>query len=274
MGYCPVSAERLKEMGIDAEAGVVEAPHPTTGQPGCWLARDLWPLVVERKLELWDDPLLYTIYHLDVVLRRNLADFLGTQEFKNLLETWKQTETGQALVEAAAPDQKRELRLGRTLRSLLKEQVPITNWEEILRTVKAVGLPTHDVHKVVCAVRLKLKQQLPGNTPNARALELPSEIEKTLGRWLRNESGKMFIAIPPAPVNEFFRDVSKLVEANPDALLIVESAELRPFVRRILKLRFPGIRVLARAELASQPGSASEKNSSSNGRINEISINA
>ena len=254
MRYCPVSAERLKEMGIDADAGVLEAPSPKTGQPGCWVARDLWPLVIERNLELWDDPLLYMIFHLDAVLRRNLADFLGTQEFKNLLETWKQTETGQALVEAVAPDQVRELRLGRTLRSLLKEQVPITNWEEILETVKAFGLPTHDVHKVVRAVRLKLKQQLPGNTPNARTLELPSEIEEALGRWLRNESGKMFIAIPPAARDEFFRDVSELVESNPDALLIVESAELRPFVRRILRLRFPGIRVLARAELASQPG--------------------
>jgi flagellar biosynthesis component FlhA len=214
------------------------------------------------------------IYHLDAVLCRNLADFLGTQEFKNLLETWKQTETGPALVEAVAPDQMRELRLGRTLRSLLKEQVPITNWEEILKTVKTVGLPTHDVQEVVRAVRLRLKQQIPGNTPNARAVELPSEIEKTLGRWLRNEGGKMFIAIPPAPAKEFVRDVSELVESNPDALLIVESAELRPFVRRILKLKFPQIRVLARAELASQPDSASEQNGSSKDRINEMSINA
>ena len=274
MRYCPVSVERLKEMGIDAEARALEAPHPTTGQPGCWVARDLWPLVIERNLELWDDPLLYMMYHLDAVLCRNLADFLGTQEFKNLLETWRQTETGQALVEAVAPDQMRELRLGRTLRSLLKEQVPITNWEEILKTVKTVGLPTHDVHEVVRAVRLRLKQQIPGNTPNARAIELPSEIEKTLGRWLHNEGGKMFIAIPPVPAKEFVRDVSELVESNPDALLIVESAELRPFVRRILKLRFPGIRVLTRAELVSQPSSVRKQNGSSKDHINQLNINA
>jgi flagellar biosynthesis component FlhA len=247
MRYCPVAPEKLKGLGIGDDA-LVEAPHPLTGQTGCWITESAWPLVTERQVELWDDPLLYMVYHLEAVLRRNLPAFLGTQEFKNLLETWRTTE--KPLVDSAAPDQSRELRLGRTLRALLNEQVAITSWQEILKTIQIVGLPNDDVHEVVRAVRLSLKRQLPGNTPDAHRLELQSGIEGSLAQWLRHEHGKTFIAIPPEPVKEFLSAVRKLVETNHDnALLVVESGKLRPFIHRIIKQEFSSLIVLAREEL-------------------------
>ncbi|MCI0421739.1 MAG: FHIPEP family type III secretion protein, partial [Acidobacteria bacterium] len=94
--YCVASPETLQGLGIPDEA-LIESSHPLTGELGCWLEPDYWELVTSKGFELWAEPLVYMIYHLEAVLRRNLADFLGVQEVENLIESWEQTEKGEAL---------------------------------------------------------------------------------------------------------------------------------------------------------------------------------
>ena len=249
MRYSPVSPNKLREMGIGNDA-FIETAHPVSGEPGCWVSESAWPMVIERQLELWDDPPLYMIYHLEEVLRVNLAGFLGTQEVNNLLEEWSEDEKGKNLISISLPDHTSRLRFGRVLRSLVKERVPIKQWTEILRTIQDIGLPDDDVCEVVRTLRLKLKQLLPGNTLNLQRVNLPSETERKLEHGLRHEDGKTFIALPPNIVQDFIAEVHSLIDGNQEnRVLVVQSSKLRPFLQRIVELEFPKLIVLAFEEL-------------------------
>jgi hypothetical protein len=64
MRFCPSSADRLVELGISTTS-LIEAPHPLTAQPGCWVDRDSWDRVESLRVELWPDPLIDVVYHLE-----------------------------------------------------------------------------------------------------------------------------------------------------------------------------------------------------------------
>ncbi len=249
MRFSPVPPAKLQELGID-ELDLITADHPLTGEPGCWVEEKDWPRVKEHALELWDDPLLYMIYHLEGVLHRNLADFLNIQEFQNLLDEWTQTEPGKALVDAVVPDRSSALRVGQTLRALVKDQIPITNWEEILKTIQIVGLQNDAMADWLPAIRVSLKQQLPGNASSGPRVVVPRTIESALEQWLRSENGKTFVAIPPEACQEVVSQIRQLIESTqPNVVLVVENAKLRRFINQIVDMEFPALKVLARQEL-------------------------
>jgi flagellar biosynthesis component FlhA len=250
MRYCPASPATLQELGLPAQA-LTEAPHPLTGEPGCWIQPDFWGTVDDAPdLELWDDPILYTIYHLESVLRRNLAEYLGIQEVENLLEQWEENDRGASLIQAALPDQAARYRFARVLRALVRERAPITRWPEILEVTHEVGLESDDVREAVRAIRLQLKENLPGNVKPAEQIKLPSKVEEELSRWLQHLDGKAFLALPPEETQEALSEIRELVGSNVrNAVLVTQSGELRPFVRRLVEIEFPDLMVLAEEEL-------------------------
>lgn len=251
MRYSPVSPNKLREIGVPDE-GFIETAHPVTGAAGCWVRESAWSTIIENRVELWDDPLLYMVCHLEEVLRANLAGFLGTQEVHNLLEEWSQDTTGEKLVSMLLPDHTSRLRFGRVLRALIKERVPLRQWKEILETIHDIGLPDDDVCEAVRMVRLRLKQFLPGNTPNMQRTNLPGETERMLERYWQHQDGKTFIAVPPDTVQDFLAEVRSLIDGNQEnQVLVVQSSQLRPFIRRIVRFEFPKLIVLALEELTS-----------------------
>ena len=247
--YCPASPDVLQQQGI-LEHALLQAPNPLTGEPGCWIQPDDRRLVTG--LELWDEPLLFVIYHLEAVLRHNLGDFVGVQETEGLLEKWEQHERGPHLIRAALPDQASRLHFARMLRSLLRENVPITAWEDILEVVHTSKLTNHNIGGVVRAVRLRLKRLLPGNDLTTRRLELPPELEDATASWLRHENGKVSFAASPQETHEFVATIRDLVRPNDrNLVLVTRSTELRPFIRRLIEFEFPYLMVLSQEELLS-----------------------
>ena len=252
MCYCPVSLEKLQFLGIPDQLPE-EAPHPLNGEPGCWVSRDHWEMITNKGLELWDDPLLYMVYHLEAVLRRNLADFLGIQAVENLLWDWEQAERGSSLIKEVLPDQASRFRFARVLRALVKERVSITSWEDILETVRESGLATKNESEVVRLVRLKLREYLPGNTLGSRRLPLPPETERKIAPWIWRENGKAFLSLPPEETQELLSDIRGLVDPNDKKIVLVtHDAELRPFIRRLVELEHPDLMVISQDELISE----------------------
>jgi tetratricopeptide (TPR) repeat protein len=249
--YCPVSAAKLQELGIPQQS-LVEAPHPQTGEPGCWILRDNWGSVTGNGVELWAEPLVYVIYDLEAVLLRNLADFLGVQEVENLLETLGKKEGGSALIEAALPDPASRLRFARLLRALVRERVSITQWENILKTFQTQGLATRNVAEAVRDVRVRLKNGLPGNDMATRRAEFPPEIEDQMAKWVSREDGKAFFAASSEETHRLLsmlRDWMKSKDRN--IVLVTRSSRLRPFIRQLVEAEFPDLMVLSQEELLS-----------------------
>ncbi|MBN1479258.1 FHIPEP family type III secretion protein [candidate division KSB1 bacterium] len=250
--YCPVSLQTLEAVKIPRSA-IIEKSHPLTGGPGCWIGAECVDILQENGINFWPDPLLFMVYHLELYLRRNLAHFLGMQEIDNLIIEWQESSQGKILVETVLPDSEARIRFASVLSWLIKEHVPINSWEKILSVLKSKGLMTNTIEDLLRAVRLELKEELPGNTTEVRHINLPHEIEDQISNGLWRQNGKSFLAIPAGETQNLLSQIRELV--NPDdnnQVLVVERTEIRPFVRRLVELEHPMLMVIARDELLSK----------------------
>jgi len=255
MRYCPAASGVLQALAIPSEA-LVSVPNPLTGQPGCWSPREYWQLITNHNVELWEEPLVFVVRHLEAMLRRNLADFLGVQEVETLLENWGITESDAVLIQRILPDDAARLRFARLLRTLVREQVPITSWKEILDSAQASGLG--NLASAVRAARVRLKKELPGNAPGVRRFELPVEWDAALNSWLKYRDGTIQFTPPGEMVHRFLLMLGELLQSDEaNAALVVDNPEVRPYLWQLVEWRFPHLTVLSTEELVLQATSAS-----------------
>lgn len=255
MRYCPAAPSVPQALEIPSTA-VVSVPNPLTGQPGFWVTAEYWQLISSQNVELWEEPLSFVVRHLEGLLRQNLTDFLGIQEVENMLENWGKSEEGSALINQALPDQTARVRFARLLRALVREQVPITSWKEILASAQNSGLA--NLANAVRTARVRLKRELPGNTPATPHYDLPSDWAATLDSWLKYSDGTSHFIPEGEPVHRFLLMLGDLLQSDEThAALVVDNPEIRPYVRRLVEWRFPYVTVLSRDEVVSQATSAS-----------------
>lgn len=251
MRYCPSPRQTLTALGIP-EAALREAPHPVSGEPGCWVEPEGWNLVVAAGLEFWAEPIVYAVYHLEATLRQNLAYFLGIQEVQDLLDRWRQSDRGATLIEAVLSNDAALLRFARVLQALVAERVPITSWEDILQGFGEIVSTDQEIEAIVRGIRLQQRLHLPGNQITARRLELSAQLEKKLYPWLRHEGSKVFFALPPKETQDLLSEIRELVngqERQRGFVLVTPSSELRLFVRRLVELEFPDLMVMCEEEV-------------------------
>ncbi len=249
MRYCPALPETIQALDIP-KAALIEKPHPVTGEPGCCVPRDSWELIVSKNPELWAEPLVFIIYHVEAVILKNLTNFMGTQDVENLFAEWEKNQDAAALIVSALPGQRARYHFAQVLRALVREQVPITSWKDILGAFREAGLINVDVSEAVRIIRLLLKEQLPGNNTNAQRLELPSEWEDKFISGLEHHNGRTFLTLPPEETYEFLSTIRNAVKTRDwNLVLVARNSEIRPFVRRLVENEFPHLMVLAQDEL-------------------------
>ncbi len=255
MRFCPAAPDVLQGLGIPSEA-VVTVANPLTGQPGCWTAPEYWQLIATHNIELWEEPLVFVVHHLETVLRQNLAEFLGIQEVENMLKSWSTNDAGSVFIQHALPDETSRVRFARLLRTLVSEQVPITSWKEILVSVQGPGLA--NLASAVRAVRVQLKKELPGNAIGTRHCELPAEWAAIVESWLTCSDGITIFAPPGEQLHRFLLMLADLLESNETQVaLVVGNPDIRPYLRRLVEWRFPHVTVLSQDEVVVQAASGS-----------------
>ncbi len=252
--FCPRAPADVAAMGIPADE-LEEAVDPVSGEPGCWVPLARAGRLEEAGLPLWRDPLAYVVRQLEALLENHLSRYMGPQEVAVMFNSWNDEPHLAALAQRAQPDEDSRLRFVWLVQALLDEKVPVTDWETILQSVTATGLPDRDVSGPLQAVRLALREQLPGNRPDVIHLTLPPSLERTLESWLQRENGASFLALPPEVTQEALAEVRALLaphEGSPNLALVVSSGELRLPVRRLIALEFPQLMVLSRDELLAE----------------------
>jgi tetratricopeptide (TPR) repeat protein len=250
MRYSPAALSALLALGVP-ETALRSSSDPLTGQRGYWVPQECWGLIRGHNLDLWEEPLVFVVRHLEAVLRRNLADFLGVQEVENMLEVWGESEEGSALIKKVLPDERTRLRFARVLRTLVREQVPITEWKEIVASAQASGL--ENLEGAVRAARIRLKEHLPGNDSRTRRFEIPAEWKSILDSWIKRSQAGSFFDPPAEQSLRFLSMVGNLLQSDEaNAALVVDSHECRPFVRRLVESRFPFLMILSTEELLSR----------------------
>ena len=253
--YALAPAAALEELGIPGDA-VIQVEDPLTGGPGCWIGPAHWGVPAQHNVTMWEDSLEFMVRHIEAILARHLAEFLGVQEVENLIERWSGTEQGAALVKAALPDAAQHLRFARVLRALVKERVPITAWESILEAVRDAGLEGAEPETSVRAVRQRLKPLLPGNRAHDERRAVPADVEDRIAEWIRREDGRTYLAITPEATQELLAAIRNVVEPAGKNLVLTCGGEVRPFVRRLVQQEFPDVMAIANDELLAEGAAA------------------
>jgi tetratricopeptide (TPR) repeat protein len=245
MCYCPVPVDMLEGIGIPTSS-IIPAPNPTSYEAGGWIPSHLTETVVRHGLAVWTET-GFIIAHLEAILQDNLVMFLGVQEVGTLVDEWRKTPDGASLIPDVWNNPVSRLQFVRLLQALVKEQVPIVAWKQVLEVVRETGL--EDLVRATRAVRLRLKRQLPGNGSAFVRLEVPTEWE----RWLSHENGRAIFAVSPREAHDLLAMVRGWMQSKQDSLhvLITRNPELRPFVRRLVETEFPRLAVLAQEETLS-----------------------
>lgn len=234
--------------GLDVEGHCTPATHPVTGEPGCWLDAEGQAIAAAAGKATLSTP-EFLVGHIESVLRRNMAHFLGVQEAANLLEEWAQLPGGKEQAAAALPTLFTRHRFTWLLKGLLAERVPVTDWQTILAATAELDASTVPVLALVRAVRLRLRSQLPGNTPTATRVALPVTYEEQL---LGEEEGRAFLAADPVQKLALLAWLREEMERHDqETVLVTRSAALRPLLRRLVTPEFPDLMVQAEEELLS-----------------------
>jgi tetratricopeptide (TPR) repeat protein len=247
--YAPYPPERLAALGIPEEARQ-EAASDGYGGPGCWISPQYWTQVTEAGLELWPDLLYFVTHQLEEVLRRNLAALLDTQQVENLLAKWRKEPALESDISIALADQESHLRFVRLLQQLVQERVPITNAKELLEGLRANPLVKDEISDSLVAVRLCLREQLPGNQPQSIRLEITPEVERTILSSIHFQGGKSFFAILPEDAQQLLTDIRQLLRTPGQRCVVVtRDTRVRPLLRRLVEWEFPNLMVIAQEEL-------------------------
>lgn len=239
MRFCGATPAELDVLKIPRKS-YRQAANPFTGGSGCWVAEKYSQTVIAANWTL-TSPSEYMLAHLESVLRSRLADFVGIAEAERLLDgldaRWED------LMERSLPDMAARLGLARLLRALVREHVPVTHLPEILQAGANGGLgDPAQFAEMLRAARLRLINQLPGNQ-GERKLPVPPEWEKQTEEWgsLKSPSA--------SELAELLSAVSDWTSGSErPGVLLVESARLRPYLRRLIEDRFPDWPVLSREE--------------------------
>jgi tetratricopeptide (TPR) repeat protein len=243
--FCP-DAERCRELG-EGHAAL----NPEDGKEGVWLPEPAWKKAQENGLTLIDS-YEYMILHLGVLLRRNLASFVGVQETQTMLDEWvAEEEDRSALLKKAVPDDAALVRLSQVLQLLLKEEVPIKNLSNILTTFAEVNPTSPELIEVVESVRMALRADLPVNKGGRKLIRLSQDFEAAVERWVQQPDGKRFLAVPAVEAQKIINALQHHIgDAAADGLaLIVNTHGLRPFVWRLVNGNYPSMLVSSLSEL-------------------------
>ena len=168
---------------------------------------------------------------------------------ENLLTAWGKNAGAPALIAAALPDERAHYHFAQMLRALVKEYVPVTHWKDILETVRKVAFVNDDVSEAIRAVRLRLKQLLPGNDPNTPRFELPSDLENSISSGLRLVHGRTLFSVSAEEgqkIQSMLLDLLRSIESvasprNWHIALVTRSSEIRLFVRYLIDNTFPNL---------------------------------
>lgn len=234
-------AEELRTLDIKAES----TTNPETGDDANWIAEEDWIKIQDAGLNLWQ-VVEYPIRHLQAVIERNLIGFVGNQEVHDLLEkhcadrldSIAQTPGGLSV-------------LTRIVRALLAEQVPITAFVRICERFLEPSDNKNRLFEIVEALRSlpEIRGTLPGNNKGIDLFTLSKDFEKSIKDAISRQDAIPVLAMEPEPCQAALAAVREALEGRKHTALLVEDCSIRPFVRELVELEFPGLFVLSRLEL-------------------------
>ncbi len=244
MGYWLAVASE----GVEAIDGI-PAKEPAFGLPALWIEENM-----AEKAQLAGymvvDPATVVATHLTELVRRNGWELLTRNEVQNILDNVSRTYP--KLVDELVPTHMTLGNIQRVLQNLLKERVPINDIISILETLLDYAPGTKDLDILSEYARQALSRQISkqymtqeGSIP---VLTLDPRFETNLYNTVT--TGK---TVSPEIINKLIKGIEGIMEKHKSVgiqPIILCSANIRRYVKKLMMKFLPSLVVLSNAEIA------------------------
>jgi len=227
---------------------------PAFGLPSLWIA----PAEKEKA-----DMLGYTVVdcisvittHLQEVLKRNFEKILTRQDVKQLLENIKKEYP--AVVEEINPDVLNLGTIQKILQNLLKENIPIKDFVQILEALIDYSKTTKNVDVLTEYVRHTIGETIANiykdHNGIIHAAALSEVLEGAITKSLQAQKDNIVtLGLPPAILRELntqLRATSEKFNSMGYPSILITSATIRPYFYRLINSSFPEWSILSYSEL-------------------------
>jgi type III secretion protein V len=187
------------------------------------------------------------------ILRTRAADFIGIAETQVLLDQLEQI--APATVRQVVPKPVTVTLLSDILRRLVEERVSIRDLKGILEALAQVAHVDKDPLNLAEFARAQMRRMLTHQlTSGSRELHvhlLDSHIEEAVRAAISRTAAGSFLTLAPAAGRDIVGAVQRAIAASPaaDARVILTQPDIRRFVRKLIELDLPDVRVVSYAEL-------------------------
>jgi tetratricopeptide (TPR) repeat protein len=192
------------------------------------------------------------LLRIESLLLGGLDRFLGLRDLPGLLTMWAEGSAERtAMMERVLEDPGLLLRASEVLRALARERVPIADLGRPLGVLLAENAHGTDVWQLIEHARHAMRDVLPGADGTRRLIGLSTGFERVLAAATRRNGSGPALALPQAQLERLVSAVDHAVDGSDvrELGLVVESARLRPALRRLLEPDWSELAVLSRSEL-------------------------
>jgi type III secretion protein V len=255
MKGCILVGESLEQLNLFNIQGT-ETIHPIDGSVVTWIAEEHKDVAQQAGFRMWDVA-EYLILHLSYVLRRHSHEFLGLQEVQTVISELEKTHP--ALVKELIPKVITLLQLTEIFQRLVQEDLSIRDLKTVFSTLAQWGEVERDTLTLAEHVRAGLKRYIThkyaGPSGSLAVYLLDPAIEDMVRTSIRRTEKGNYLALEPDVTQELVESVGKEIASHPfppgaRPPVILTTAEIRRYFRKVIELEFPQLAVLSYQELA------------------------
>ena len=255
MAKCILVGESLEQLGLFNISGT-ETIHPIDGSVVTWISEEYKDVAQQAGFRMWDTA-EYLILHLSYILRRHAHEFLGLQEVQTIIQELEKTQP--ALVKELIPKVITLLQLTEIFQRLVQEDLSIRDLKTIFSTLAQWGEIERDVLMLSEHVRAGMKRYIThkyaGPANSLAVYLLDPEIEDLIRNAIRRTEKGNYLALEPDITQELVEAVGKEIASHPfppgaRPPVILTTAEIRRYFRKIIELEFPQLAALSYQELS------------------------
>jgi len=186
------------------------------------------------------------------VLRHRAADFIGIAETQSLLDQLEQV--APATVRQVVPKPVSVTLLADILRRLVEEGVSVRDLRGVLEALSQVAQADKDPLNLAEYVRSQQRRaithQLTSGSGELEVLLLDPAIEDTIRGAISRTAAGSFLTLGPAAARDVVRSIRRARDAaTSDTSVLLTQPDVRRFVRKLVEVELPELRVVSYAEL-------------------------
>ncbi|MCB1214613.1 MAG: type III secretion system export apparatus subunit SctV [Deltaproteobacteria bacterium] len=252
---CILVGEPLEQLSLFNIEGI-ETIHPIDGSVVTWINEEHREVAVQAGFRMWDIA-EYLILHLSYILRKHAHEFLGLQEIQNILNELEKSHP--ALIKELVPKVITILQLSEIFQRLIQEEVAIRDLKTIFSTLAQWAEVERNTLVLTEHIRASLKRYIThkyaGHSNTLAVYLLDPYIEDLVRGAIRSTEKGNYLALEPEKTQEIVEAVGKEIASHPfppgaRPPVILTTAEIRRYFRKIIEMEFPQLSVLSYQELS------------------------